>query len=330
MNGKGESEMDASGRRRYSVLEYREFLNQFTQEYPNYRKNIYRPLFWEEDLFTMNVEDMKSFLIDKVCANSRSLKYMQDNRIILSKFFGWCESRDIIPFNVFESQEYALGIFQEYMIERMDTVPIYGEEVERVISGIHTDRELSEVLIRGFFEGIESIADFVRLRGHDVDFEEETLLYRGVRRKMSPEFLRAVRAYWEASGTEAQDGKARTHDYLLRALSRSGGEGKDEEQYRRNQAKNVRRCMSRISVKSACELTPERLYVSGFLEFVKKKCREEGRDHVFFVHIFRCGYETKYHKFIEIYAKEYGMPGKIYPEKLRLRCYPYVVKDKGY
>ena len=119
-----------------------------------------------------------------------------------------------------------------------------------------------------------------------------------------------------------------TQSARTRSEVRGGGTEADRERYRRNQAKNIKRCMSKISEESGCEITPERLFVSGFLEFVRKKCIEEGRDHVFFVQIFRCAYETKYHKIIEIYAKEYGMPGKIYSEKLRLRCYPYVIRDK--
>ena len=199
-----------------------------------------------------------------------------------------------------------------------------------MISGVQTRRELCELLARGFFEGIETIADFVRLRVCHVHFDEGTLEYRGVRRKMSPEFFKAVDAYWKFLDAN-QKGRATAscpQRDMLGVLARGGGTEADRERYRRNQAKNIKRCMSKISEESGCEITPERLFVSGFLEFVRKKCIEEGRDHVFFVQIFRCAYETKYHKIIEIYAKEYGMPGKIYSEKLRLRCYPYVIRDK--
>lgn len=324
----GESKMSGLSRRRYSVLEYRQFFDEFTQEYPNYRKNIFRPLFFEEDLFTMNVDEMKYFLVDKVCANSRSLKYMQDNRNILSKFFGWCEKRGIIPFNVFESQEYALSVFLEYMVEKMHTVPIFEEEIREVVLGLDQDQALAEVLIRGFFEGIESIADFVRLQAQEVDFEQETILYRGQKRKMSEAFFHALKIYRENLKKDACTKNRGEWKYLLFYLSKGGRGEFDEEKYLRNQAKNIKRFLEKISRLSACELMPERLFVSGFLHFVKKKCREEGRDDVYFVRIFRCGYNTQYYKWIEIYAKEYGMAGKIYPEKLRLRCYPYVLNYK--
>ncbi len=126
--------MDGYHMRKYSVEQYKEFLDAFTlePEYKNYRQKIYKQEFWEKDLFLLDATELKYFLVDEVLIRSRSLKYLQDIRHALVKFYQWAEDKGIIATNVWSDEDSSYEILMEYMLSKMDISFFYFDDIKKM------------------------------------------------------------------------------------------------------------------------------------------------------------------------------------------------------
>lgn len=322
--------------RKYSIEEYKEFLNNFTSEpeYKNYRQKIYKKEFWNKDLFILNDTEMKHFIVDEVLVRSSSLKYLQDIRHALVQFFQWSEDKGIIAYNVWREEEYSYEVFMEYMLSKMKITVFYIEDIKKMEESIKINKPLFKMLIRLHYEGIERTVDILNIKISDINFEKKMIHYGDNSINISEELIESIREYMKLTSFQYYD---RWGNLLERNLY--GYEGHlmktpdsncDEASYFQNMKKTINYYFKTISALCNQDIKQKDLFSSGFINFVKEKCEKEGKDNIYFVNIFRICPKVRFQNKITYLAEEYGMPGNLYSSQMRQKFYPYVIKSRYY
>lgn len=74
--------------KKYTAKQYEEFITEFTTEKPVYKTILCREVYYNRDIFSMNVTEMKHFIVDEMLVNSDNLRYLQIVRNALKIFYG--------------------------------------------------------------------------------------------------------------------------------------------------------------------------------------------------------------------------------------------------
>lgn len=322
--------------RKYSVEEYKEFLDAFTSEpdYKNYRQKIYKKEFWNKDLFILDATDMKYFLVDEVLVRSKSLKYLQDIRHALSLFFQWSEDKGILAYNVLKEEECSYEVFMEYMLSKMEITVFYKEDIKKIEESMKINIPLFKMLIRLHYEGIERTVDILDIRLSDIDFVEKSIKYGDNKIKISDGLAASIQEYMKITSFEYYDRWGNLLERKLyqfeNHLIKSPDSSCDEASYNQNMKKTINYYFKTISNICKLDISQKDLYASGFVNYVKMKCEEEGKNNLYLVNIFRICSKVRFQNKITYFAKQYGMPGNLYSSQLRQKFYPYVVKSRYY
>lgn len=322
--------------RKYSVEQYKEFLDAFTSEpgYKNYRQKIYKKEFWNKDLFILNDTEMKCFLVDEVLVRSKSLKYLQDIRHALSLFFQWSVDKGIIAHNVWEEEEYTYEVFMEYMLSKMEITVFYEEDIKKIEESMKINIPLFCMLIRLHYEGIERTVDVLNIRLSDINFEEKCIKYGDNRIKISDSLAASIQQYMKITSFEYYDRWGNLLERKLyqfeNHLIKSPDSNCDEDSYNQNMKKTINYYFKIISNMCKLNVSQKDLFASGFVNYVKRKCDEEGKNDLYLVNIFRICSKVRFQNKITNFAKEYGMPWNLYSSQLRQKFYPYVIKSRYY
>lgn len=322
--------------RKYSVEQYQEFLDTFTSvpEYKNYRQRIYKKEFWNKDLFILDASEMKSFLVDEVLVRSKSLKYLQDIRQALSQFFQWSKDNGIIAYNVLEEEECSYEVFMEYMLSKMDITVFYEDDIIKMEESIKINKPLFKMLIRLHYEGIERTVDILNIRLSDIDFVEKSIKYGDNKIKISDGLAKSIQEYLKITSYEYYDRWGNLLERKLyqfeNHLIKSPDDNCDEGAYNQNMKKIIKYYFNAISNMCKFNVSQKDLFASGFVNYVKMQCDEEGKNNLYLVNIFRICSKVRFQNKITNFAKEYGMPGNLYSSQLRQKFYPYVIKSRYY
>lgn len=326
--------MDGYHMRKYSVEQYKEFLDAFTlePEYKNYRQKIYKQEFWEKDLFLLDATELKYFLVDEVLIRSRSLKYLQDIRHALVKFYQWAEDKGIIATNVWSDEDSSYEILMEYMLSKMDISFFYFDDIKKMEKSIKINESLFKMLIRLHYEGIEKTVDILNFKLCDISVNDKIIKYKNNNIKISEELVNLIQdytncrlfQYYDRWGNLLERNLYQYEDYLIKSPDRNC----DEMSYCQNMKKTITYYFKTISNLCNHEVKQKDLFASGFINFVKQKCEEEGKNDLYLVNIFRIYSKVRFQNKITSFAKEYGMPGNLYSSQLRQKFFPYIVKSK--
>ncbi len=311
--------------RKYSILQYKEIINAFCNEYPNYRKNLYREEIWSEDIYSMT-EELFHFVNDVMCTKKTSLRTMQNQRIILKRFLDWSVEHGYIQGHLLCTDNYSYNDFAEKFIPEMEIEIFYDETIEKLIDKIHFNKELCEIIIRAAYEGIHEAKELAQMSYKDVD-------------KYSGKLKEAVSKYKKIDTHQgsSQNGYRKSYEINVREYNNHIIKTRDssfsditEEKYIKRITSNINEWMeSNISVAwdGKYQITYDMIYYSGFINWVKKICDSEGKQNDYFIKLFRVGNNERAFKRIGDFAKEYNLKvtGN---EKIRQACYPYIIKSR--
>ncbi|WP_394910535.1 hypothetical protein [uncultured Robinsoniella sp.] len=322
--------------RKYSVEQYKEFLDAFTSEpeYKNYRQKIYKKEFWNKDLFILDDTEMKFFLVDEVLVRSKSLKYLQDIRHALSQFFQWSVDKGIIAHNILEEEECTYEVFMEYMLSKMDITVYYKEDIEKIEESMKINIPLFKMLIRLHYEGIERTVDILNIKLSDINFDEKSIKYGDNKIKISDDLATSIQEYMKITSFEYYDRWGNLLERKLyqfeNHLIKSPDSSCDEVSYNQNMKKTINYYFKTISNMYKLNVSQKDLFASGFVNYVKMKCDESGKNNLYLVNVFRICSKVRFQNKITNFAKEYGIPGNLYSSHLRQKFYPYVLKSRYY
>lgn len=313
--------------RMYSVEEYKDILKRYVEIAPE-SSILYSELFWSKDLFAMNVDEMKHFIVDEVLANSDSLKYLQNMRNKMSRFYNWAVDEKIIKYNVWETDEYLYSIFVEAMINRMDIKVWYEEDIESLIAMFSDNKPLYEMLVRGFYEGIESGAEFARIRIQDIDFNSNTIHMPNKEFKMSDKLSKVINQYIYYEDWIDMYAIEQYQDRLLKTSKTTV-----DERYDMNTRTYISATLKKLSDIYNIRINAQDLYASGFVNYAHERCVYEHKSDLFFAKMFELGaavVDRRLENKINRFATDYGFSCNKQSQLLRMRFYPYVYHSKWF
>jgi integrase len=318
--------------RKYSVEQYKQFIDVFTKEYPGYREKLYRPIFWEKDIFTLNLNQMKIFLIDEVLSNSCNLKYLLDYMSILNNFYTWCVNKKIISYNIWDAELFTKDIFINYMIDKMNIQVYDKNDIENIISKLPYNKILFEILIRLPYEGASTFKDFCLIKISDINFEEKYINYRNRKLKISDNLILLLKQYidikYVSYGVAQVIKEKPVYQYKNFLFKSATEEIATEEQFYNSINCSIRNYYKIISKELKIpEISFIDLFASGFINFVYEQCDENDR---YFIKVFEIYNNMKLKKNICQFAKEYGIDKWKNAGRLKLKFFPYVKKSKYY
>ncbi len=311
--------------RQYSTLQYKEIINDFCNEYPNYRKNLYREEIWSEDIYGM-ADELFHFVNDIMCTKKTSLRTMQNQRIILKRFLDWSVEHGFIQGHLLNSDNYSYNDFAEKFITEMEIEIFYDETIDELIEKIQFNKELCEIIIRCAYEGVQEARQLAKMTYKDID-------------KFSDKMKAAISKYKAINVHQGSstNGYRKSYEIGVRQFENHIIKTRDssfsditEEKYIKRITSNINEWMeSNISVawNGKYQITYDMIYYSGFINWVKKKCDLEGKPNDYFIKLFRVGNNERAFKRIGDFAKEYNLKvtGN---EKIRQACYPYIINSK--
>lgn len=315
-------------KREYSVEQYKNMIEDFCNEYPNYRKNLYREEIWSEDIFGKR-HDLYYFVNDVMCKKKTSLRTVQNQRIILKKFLDWSVEKGYIQHNTLTDNNFTYNDFAERFIPEMEIETFYNDTIEELICKLEFNKELCEVIIRAAWEGISCAKELAKAKYKDVMDSN----------RYSDNFKNAVRVYKNvlthqrtAFNTLRKPGESDVSQYKshIIKIGSSTVEELTEEQYIRRTSSNINSWMEDNISRTwngKYQITYDMLYYSGFINYVKNVCESEGKPNEYFIKLFRVGNNERAFKRIGDLAQNYGLKvtGN---EKIRQACYPYIVKSR--
>ena len=313
--------------RMYSVEEYKDMLKRFVETAPEC-SILYSELFWSKDLFSMNLDEMKYYIVNEVLSNSDSLKYLQNMRNKMSRFYEWAVKEKKIKYNVWETDEYLYSIFVEEMIDRMDIKVWYEEDIESLIAKFRENKPFYEMLIRGFYEGIESGAEFARIRVQDIDFDSNTIHMQNKEFKMSDKLSKVVNQYIYYEDWNDMYATEQCQDRLIKTSKLTS-----EEKYDMNARTFISYTLKKISDTYGIKISAQDLTASGFINYAHARCVYEHKSDLFFIKMFELGaavVDRRLENKIKIFATDYGFTCNKQSQLLRMRFYPYVYHGKWY
>lgn len=314
--------------KKYTPEEYKNFIYDFTEEYPNFKKNIYRPIYWEKDIFNLNAKEMKEFIVDEVLINSRSLIYLDETLKILKMFYEWCVNKNIIPQSIWNDDEYSKYFFIDYMIDKMDIYVYKEDDIEDIVRKFSYNKYLFEILIRLPYEGIYLLKDICNLKISDINFQDNSIQINSrsihISNKLSnalSNYIKEKSIYYKHYNNILDKPSYQYKDYLFKVPS---NKIEDDLKYYtsiNSSIRNYYKVMSKEANLQAIQLKD--LFASGFVDYVYSSCN---KNYNHLIKLFEPYSQMILKDNICTYAKDYGIVRWQYPWELKLRYYPYVKK----
>lgn len=325
-------------KREYTVDQYKDIIAEFIKEYPQYSAKLNKEDIWNEDLYNLDSNDqLLDFVIKKICRKSKSLHFLEDIRSALNCFFEWSVKKGYISYNPFIKKEYEYKRFIYAFVDEMDITFVYDDTIETIISKLKMNKDFNEVLIRGFYEGIGSVKNLLNLRWEEVDYNNSTILINGEEKKMSSKFFEALKRYEYVKDFEAVRGI--NNNYFTLSLYIYDGHVfkytcnniKSEEEYMQKMRVFITKSFKKLS-KKIIDIDYQMLSISGFINFVKERCKTLEKDDEYFISMFNFSHSGPCpdHSYtVRDLWHEYFKENKSI-SSIRKICYPYVVKSKYY
>lgn len=329
--------------KRYTPEEYKEMVLEFIRTNKTAAQALNKEIVWASDIFDMSREELVDFVIYKICGNPKSIKYVLNQKNKLSLFLDWCVGKGYISSNHLRDEEFDDEAFIFKTIEAMDITVFYDDTVERLIDSMRLNKVFYELLIRGFYEGIRTIDDFIRLKYSDVDFDNLTICTGGICKQMSHRFFELLRQYkscyaWEVCWTRKEyignDNKisvqymSQYKDYIIKIKEI---DGLTDELYKSRMAAIVGKYFIRISQYAGYSVSADMLYISGFVNYIKGICDRENKPVEYYIKLFYVRLNQRGFTRIKDLSDEYGFSaGNTAPLEIRRKCLPYIVRGKYY
>ncbi len=324
---------------KYTAADYKRIIKEYCEINPHAKAALDKEVVYNADLFELDSDELIDFIAGVLGKKSRSLKFMLNQKGRISMFFDWCVEKRYISTNVLKEEEFDNEYFIEKNVEVMDIKAFYDEDVEVLIQKQERNKILYEVLIRGFYEGIRNIKEFVLLKYEDVDFDERIITAGGKTRRMTEAFFIALEQYrdiyiYEGYGPGANNPKINImsltsyKDYIFKI---SDTDNLTDSLYQKNMTANISNYFKRISLCAGYTVSYDMLYISGFINYVKEKCDENKKPLDYFIKLFYVrNNERGFTKIVE-YANNYGFTKEAKnATEVRRLCLPYVMKGKYY
>lgn len=321
--------------KKYTAKQYEEFITEFTTEKPVYKTILCREIYYNRDLFSMNITEMKHFIVDEMLINSDNLRYLQIVRNALKIFYDWCVDKKILSVNVWCSEPYEYAVFADYKMDKMDLTVYYDEDIEDIVNSVpaNENKPLFEMIIRAFYEGMDSMTNFVRVKKPDIDFDNNCIYFDCRKINISEKLSEAIKKYLSMEDYSVGNSKMVNYkDYLFKVKD-DVAIGDDESYFLKVMDRN-RRYVENISQFYGKKVNLKGISASGFINYVKKRCDAELRNQNYFLRIFEIGIygrseNKKFMNLIVDYAMDFGYK-KSQSNLLRIKYYPYVKKSKYY
>lgn len=314
--------------RRYSVEQYKQMIDDFCDEFPNYRKNLYREEIWSEDIFGMRNE-LYSFVNDVMCTKKTSLRTVQNQRIILKKFLDWSVKRGYVLHNTLRDNNFTYNDFAERFIPEMEIETFYEDTIEELINGLEFNRELCELIIRAAWEGVPCAKALAEAKYSDI---LDSQRYSDKLKMVAKAYRRVSVHQRTAFHTLRKPGESEVSEYKNHIIKTGSGavDELSEEQYVKRTASNINSWMEDNISRTwngKYRLMYDMIYYSGFIDYVRRICESENKPNEYFVKLFRVGNNERAFKRIGELAENYGLK-VVGNEKIRQACYPYIVKSR--
>lgn len=329
--------------KRYTPDEYKEMVSSFIRINKTAAQALNKEIVWNSDIFNMSREELIDFIIYKICGNPKSIKYVLNQKNKLSLFLDWCVKNNYISSNHLRDEEFDDEAFIFKSIEAMDITVFYDDTVERLIDKLQLNHTFYELLIRGFYEGIRTIDDFIQLKYSDVDFKNHTVYTNGKHRKMSGRFFDLLAQYkkchtWESCRTR-KDFISDNNKINIQDMNQYGDyiiKIKDitdltDDLYTSRMTSFIGKYFVRISQYAGYNVSADMLYISGFVNYVKEVCDRENKPVEYYIRLFYVRLNERGFTRIKDLADEYGFSTiNTTPLEIRRKCLPYIVKGKYY
>lgn len=329
--------------RQYTPEEYKKMILDFIQINKAAAQALNKEIVWTSDVFGMSREELVNFIIYKICGNPKSIKYVLNQKNKLSLFLDWCVSNGYISSNHLRDEEFDDEAFIFKSIEAMDITVFYDDTVEHLIASLQLNKLFYELLIRGFYEGIRTIDDFIRLKYNDVDFDNRTIYTGGVCKQMSDRFFELLIQYkscytWEVCWTRKEfigdnnkisvQDMNQYKDYIIKIKEI---DDLTDELYKSRMAAIIGKYFIRISQYAGYSVSADMLYISGFVNYVKEVCDRENKPVEYYIKLFYVRLNQRGFTRIKNLSDEYGFSaGNTTPLEIRRKCLPYIVRGKYY
>lgn len=311
-------------------------LEEFYEETSRKHKKLYKKEVFEKNLIKISPLGLLDLCLD-MC-NNGGIESLRNTRSEFSSFYDYLIQKGYVKINPF--REYDVLSYKSMsreLAERSDVAVLYEEDIEKIVKLIKdedlNEKDLKILLVRGFFEGIPTLDDFVELESNNIDFENRTIRIQNgsVVNEFSDKFFAALSEYSNnleifvkiPYGRRVRSDRTKYKDRIIKYDVNKKTSMKSDKEYNQYAKNKIRKSINEISNavyrKYNVKITSKNLIVSGFLNYVFNFAK----DYKTFVEICR----ENQSRILQKLGRLYGMKNVT---RLKFSIYVYVYKSKWF
>lgn len=329
---------------KYTEMEYKNLLQEYCTEkgYPQSvaEKYLLKEYIYQKDLLNDNedtniIQMLSDLIVKEMCCKSNNYKYLLDRRRYLVGFYEWAKKKGLINWNPFESNLLQPKILLHKRIADLDLVVFDDKDIELLCEKIVINKPLYEMLIRIFYERVETIQQFLSLTMSDINFEKKMIKINDNWKHFSKQTFNSIEEYIQMKSFTVIPSHKGMYELemkefenrLYKVIIKRKNQEITLDEYKKMNNRYISNKFKDISSIAGYRIIPENLFKSGFISYVYKRCGEDKTKFLdLFVGVENTRSNSMVTKILEEYAKEYGIIKK--GKEIRKTFAIYALKSK--